>query len=143
VCAFAGQIVIAVAVLIAHIPYTNNTSGRGFDRLVDRRLLYTTFAIVAVVVAPFVEELVFRGLVLRALRSRMPLVPAVFIQGVLFGSAHIQLAYGWRNIGLVMVLSWIGIAFGFVAAWMRRIGPTIIAHALMNGFVLIVMLARR
>ncbi len=142
VATFTGQVVVAVAILIVKIPYTTNTSGKGFDRLVDRRLIYTTFAVVAVIVAPFVEELVFRGLVLRALRSRLPLVPSVFIQGVLFGCAHIQLAYGWRNIGLVMVLSWVGISFGFVAAWMRRLGPTILAHALMNGFVLLLMYAR-
>ena len=39
-----------------------------------------------------------------------------------------------------MVLSAVGAALGFGAYLLRRIGPTIVAHAIFNGVVLIIVL---
>jgi hypothetical protein len=96
--------------------------------------------VTAVIAAPFVEEIVFRGVVLRGLLSRMSAVPAVLLQGVLFGLAHIDPVRGTGNVGLVAILSGVGVAFGIAAYLFRRIGPTIVAHAVFNAVVLAIVL---
>ena len=97
--------------------------------------------ITAVIAAPIVEEMVFRGVVMRGLRSRLPVVVVIVLQGALFGVAHVDPVRGVGNIGLVMVLSGVGVAFGVAAALLGRIGPTIVAHAIFNGMVLLLVLS--
>lgn len=136
--AIATQLVMAAIVLVLDIPLSSNVeSTTGLDA--DRLYLVAT-AITAVVAAPLIEELVFRGLVMRGLLSRMPAPLAIAIQGVLFGIAHVDPVRGAGNIGLALVLSGVGIAFGVAAFLTRRLGPTIIAHAIFNGVVLTIVL---
>ena len=52
------------------------------------------FAIGVVVVAPVIEELVYRGLLLRSLLRKMSPVGAIFVSGVVFGLAHVLLDPG-------------------------------------------------
>ena len=52
------------------------------------------FAIGVVVVAPIIEELLFRGLLLRSLLRRMSPAWAIFVCGVGFGVAHVVLDPG-------------------------------------------------
>ena len=72
----------------------------------------------------------FRGVVIRGLTSRLPIVAVVVVQGLLFGGAHVDPVRGVGNIGLVLVLSGVGIAFGVAVALLGRIGPSIVAHAI-------------
>ena len=97
-------------------------------------------AVTAVIAAPIVEEMVFRGIVMRGLRARLGAALTVTVQAVFFGAAHFDPVRGTGNIGLVMVLSSVGGAFGLGAYLLRRIGPTILAHAIFNGVVLIIVL---
>jgi membrane protease YdiL (CAAX protease family) len=136
--AVVTQIGITALVLAFDVPISSNVDDVGLD--VDRAYVIAT-AIAAVVAAPVVEEIVFRGLVLRGLLSRMPAVVAVTVQGVLFGAAHVDPVRGTGNIGLVLVLSGVGIAFGTSAYLARRLGPTVVAHAIFNGVVLAIVLS--
>ena len=47
---------------------------------------------------------------------------------------------GTGNIGLVLVLGAVGVVFGGAAYLLRRIGPTILAHAIFNGVVMVIVL---
>jgi hypothetical protein len=88
--------------------------------------------VLTVLVVPVVEELLFRGLVLRAcLRvlgswgRRLGPALAIVSTGVLFGLAHAEM------------LELLGLAvFGMVLAWLayrtRRLGPGILAHGAFN-----------
>ncbi len=136
--AIGTQIAVAAFVLGFDIPIQNNTEGIG--NIDADRTYVISLVITAVIAAPLVEEMVFRGVVLRGLSSRLPIVVAIVAQGVLFGCAHIDPVRGAGNIGLVMVLSGVGVAFGGAAALLRRIGPTIVAHAIFNAVVLTIVL---
>lgn len=136
--AIGTQIAIGAIVIAAGVPLSNNTDG--ITGLSANRTYVVSIVITAVIAAPLVEEIVFRGVVLRGLRSRVSAVPAIVIQGVLFGSAHVDPVRGVGNVGLALVLSGIGITFGGAAYLFRRIGPTIVAHAILNGIVLILVL---
>ncbi len=136
--ALAAQVVAAAVVVALGLPISSNTEAIN-EASIDRTYV-VSLVITAVIAAPIVEEMVFRGVVLRGLRSRLPAVLAVAVQGLLFGAAHVDPVHGAGNVGLVMVLSGVGIAFGIAAHLLRRIGPSIVAHALFNAAVLVVVL---
>jgi hypothetical protein len=136
--ALGAQIAVGSIVVALDLPTSNNTDP--IREVAADRVYVVALVIAAVIAAPIVEEMVFRGVVLRGLSSRLPIVLAIVAQGLLFGAAHIDPIRGTGNIGLVSVLSGVGIAFGIGAHLLRRIGPTIVAHALFNGAVLIVVL---
>ena len=138
--ALVGEGTMATIVTALRIPLTSNTEGIGELHL-DRTYVISIL-VTAVVAAPIVEETVFRGLMLPGFLSRMPWVAAVLLQGVLFGAAHFDPARGMGNVGLVMILSAVGIIFGGAAYLLRRIGPTMLAHAILNALVLTVVLTR-
>ncbi len=51
--------------------------------------------IAEIVAAPFAEELVMRGLVFGGLASRVGIVPAALVSGILFGALHVDVfAFG-------------------------------------------------
>jgi len=134
---YVGNIVLAVIITVTHLPISSNV--RGVERSGPGRSVLLPLALVAVVAAPIIEELLFRGIILRSLRSRLAFAPAVVLQGIFFGMCHMSVAYGAGNLGLVVVLSWVGTALGCVALWLRRIGPTMLAHGLFNGVVFLIL----
>jgi uncharacterized protein len=136
--ALGAQMAMAALVVGLDLPISNNTDG--VTELRADRTYIVSLVITAVIAAPVVEEMVFRGVVLRGLRSRMAAILAIVVQGVLFGAAHLDPIRGSGNLGLVLVLSGVGIAFGTAAVLLRRIGPTIVAHAIFNAAVLIIVL---
>ncbi len=133
------QIAIATIVLALDIPLSNNTDD--ISELTADRTYTVAIVITAVVAAPLVEELVFRGLVMRSLLSVAAPPVAIVGQGVLFGVAHVDPVRGVGNIGLALVLSAVGVSFGAAAYLLRRIGPTMVAHAIFNGVVMIILLS--
>lgn len=91
--------------------------------------------------APLVEELFFRGLVLRALRKRAGVVVAVIGSSVLFGLAHPQDLPG-DALALVMIsLAVLAALFALLVVRSGRLGPAIIAHAVFNAWTLVSVLA--
>lgn len=103
------------------------------------------FAIVApILIAPFIEELFFRGLLQRALlkaagrslpvSSRVPTFIAVAVGSLVFAAVHmLQAGTGAQ----VAVVGWstllLGIGLGALAAATGRLGGAIIAHVVFNG----------
>ena len=111
--AFVAQAVVAILVTLLDVPFTSNTEGIG-DLDLDRTYVITLL-VTAVIAAPIVEEMIFRGLMLRGLLSRMSAWLAVGVQGLLFGAVHLDPVRGMGNIGLALVLS----AVGIVLRWCR------------------------
>lgn len=136
--AIGTQIAVAALVLLLDVPLSSNVEGVS-ELDVDRAYVVAT-VVTAVVAAPIVEEVVFRGVVLRGFLSRFHPVLAIALQGVLFGVAHVDPVRGVGNIGLAVVLSGVGVALGVTAYLLRRIGPAVIAHAIFNGVVMLIVL---
>lgn len=136
--ALAAQIAAASLVVALGVPIASNT-----DAITDvsaDRTYVISIVITAVIAAPIVEEMVFRGVVMRGLQSRLPIPVVIPVQAVLFGAAHLDPVRGAGNLGLVIVLSGVGIALGVATYLLGRLGPAIVAHALFNGAVLLVVL---
>ena len=92
--------------------------------------------LVVVIGAPVVEELFFRGLLLRALQARFGSAPAVVVSGLLFGLAHFEPLQ-------LPVLAGFGIVLGVVALRTGRLGPGICAHAAFNALAVYSILSSR
>ncbi len=138
--AVLAQVIVALAVFAFDVPVSSNTEGISRHHL-DRAYILS-FALLAMVAAPIVEELVFRGLIMRGLRSALPAWLSIGVQGVLFGAAHYDPARGMGNVGLVLILSAVGVVLGGAAYLVRRLAPTMIAHALFNTLVFVLMISR-
>ena len=90
--------------------------------------------LITVIGAPVVEELFFRGLLLRSLRKRrIPPVLAVILSAVIFSAFHFE---GAQFAGLTVV----GIGLATLALVTGRLGPGIIAHAVFNAVSVITLL---
>lgn len=92
---------------------------------------YLALTIVVVVGAPIVEELFFRGLLLRSLQRRFGDRWAVLGSAVVFGVAHFE------PLQLPALVA-LGVILGAMAVSTKRLGPSIFAHA---GFNLVTMVA--
>lgn len=88
----------------------------------------------AVVVAPVVEELVFRAGLFRFLRLRLPRVVALTLPAVIFGSLH-------GNLVAFAPLVALGIIFSLAYERAGSIAVPVIAHGLFNLNTLVLLLA--
>ncbi len=131
--AIVAQAAVAAIVLGFDIPLTSNVEDVAGGEITTTYIV--GIVLTAVVAAPLVEELVFRGIILRGLIGRLGAIATIMLQGILFGVAHVDPARGAGNIGLLMVLSAIGMVLGTTAFLTRRIGAGVIAHAILNGVV--------
>jgi uncharacterized protein len=105
----------------------------------DRPALLVAAAL-AVVGAPIIEELFFRGLLMRALQHVTGTAGAVVVQAFVFGLCHMNPVYGLLNVGVVASITVFGIIVGAVAQRYRRLGPGMAAHAFFNLLAVVVML---
>jgi membrane protease YdiL (CAAX protease family) len=131
----------AIAYLLRPLLGQPEVSGPVQDLLDKAQGLAFVGLILSVAVgAPIVEELFFRGLLLRSLRRRMPDWAAVSLSAVAFGIAHGS-ALPVDAVVLVMVSL---TAFGAILATMAlrtgRLGPGIVTHAVFNLFTLLYLL---
>lgn len=125
----AMQVVMVPLIYLAVTRFTGDLDVSGPAReLVDRasgpsRVL---LALGVIVVAPVVEELFFRGLLLRGLQRRLPAGLAVAVAAVLFGATHFQLVQ-------LPALAAVGAVLAALAVRFRRLGVAIWAHIAFNA----------
>ena len=100
-------------------------------------------AVMVVVAVPVVEELFFRGLLLRAIQHRLGNGWAVVLSAVAFGLAHLDATLsGAGQVLLVASLSALGVVLAAMAVRTGRLGPGIWAHAGFNAVTLVLLAAR-
>ena len=98
----------------------------------DRTTLLA-FSALAVVGAPVVEELFFRGLLMRVLEPMLGVAGAVVVQAVLFGAAHaVTTGSVAENLVLMAALTAAGLALGITVQRAKRLGPAVAGHAWFN-----------
>ncbi|HEY0521460.1 MAG TPA: CPBP family glutamic-type intramembrane protease [Ilumatobacteraceae bacterium] len=134
-----AQIVVGLAVVGLRVPFTSNV--KDVSQLHADRGYVVSLLVLAVVAAPIAEEIVFRGVMLRGLLSRNRAAVAIAVQGILFGLAHFDPIRGKGNIGLILVLASVGCVLGGAAFLIRRIAPTMIAHAILNAVAMAIALS--
>jgi membrane protease YdiL (CAAX protease family)/NAD-dependent dihydropyrimidine dehydrogenase PreA subunit len=91
-------------------------------------------ALLIAFVAPFAEELAFRGVVLPALGERYGMWPSIVLSAVLFAAYH-------ANLWLFFPMLVFGLALGWLTWSRRSLWPAISLHILYNGLAVIAAFA--
>jgi membrane protease YdiL (CAAX protease family) len=98
-----------------------------FDRPRDAYLL----SLLAVTLAPLMEELFFRGFLYPVLARRMGVFWGIFLTALPFGLLHLQ-QYGWAWSAALLIFL-VGVVCGAVRASTRSVGASFLVHAAYNG----------
>jgi len=109
-----------------------------FQRLHDvlrpRGALDAVLSVIAIAVAPGIcEELLFRGLVLDALSSRLRTAAAVLLSAVLFGVIHLDPSSSGATLYRVPFAIAVGVGFALLRLRSGSLFPAMLAHALVNA----------
>ncbi|MEO7600438.1 MAG: type II CAAX endopeptidase family protein [Opitutus sp.] len=104
--------------------------------------LVTTMVILAVIIAPVTEELLFRATLFRYLRTRSPRWIALLLPGTIFASLHVNWGSSTYE-GLASLVPLITLAVIFSIAYERtgHIATAMIAHALFNLHTIALLLS--
>lgn len=132
-CGLGAQVAIGAAYALFGIDAEGParsliSKGSGWAGLVGLFLLLA-------VAAPVVEELLFRGLLLRGLAGRLPGWAALMVSSAVFAAVHFQPV---QFVGLFVA----GLTFGGLALLYDRLGPAIMAHMVFNAST-VLYLAKR
>ncbi|MCH9013207.1 MAG: CPBP family intramembrane metalloprotease, partial [Proteobacteria bacterium] len=93
-----------------------------------------TMLVMAGVVTPFAEELVFRGLLFPWLRTRLGVPAAVLLSALCFATLHGAAI-------LIPALTVVGAAFAVIYQRCGSLWPAIVAHSVFNGIMIVVLYA--
>ena len=131
----AGWIVIPATLLVA-------TFWLGFAGLADGRALTPSLgsiALLSLLIGLF-EELLFRGVLLHGLRSRLSAGRAVIAAALVFGAFHAVNAVIGQDPAMTLIqmagATGLGLFFGAVTVQARSLWPAIALHALWDAFAL-------
>lgn len=89
-----------------------------------------------IIVAPFVEELIFRGVLQEWLGSKMPIFFAAFLSALAFSLYHLSL---WALVPNLLL----GLACGYLAYKRTTLIPAIVLHMLYNATLFAAVLVLR
>lgn len=114
----------------AGLPAESQDLLRLFSRANSPALL-VLMTVLATLIAPVGEELLFRGVMFRYLRTRLPRWIALLLPGTIFATLHVN----WTNLdGLASFVPLIALAVVFSLAYERtgRLSTAMVAHGLFN-----------
>jgi len=97
---------------------------------------YVTSAVIAVLLAPLIEEPFFRGLLQGSLGRFIGPWPSVVITAVVFAVVHV-FADGW-SVTLIVEMLVYALLAGIATQQTKRLGPALIAHAAFNGLAVLI-----
>jgi membrane protease YdiL (CAAX protease family) len=129
----AGGAVLAVVVSFAG-GFLNSKESLPIEQLLQARISILLFGILGVLVAPLVEETIFRGFLYPVIARRLGVTAGIAITGMLFGFMHAaQLGFALGQVALLILV-------GVVLTWVRARAGTVTAsffvHLGYNGLQL-------
>lgn len=130
-----GIVVLTIVVALALEPVLHGGEQQGLapdEWQPEHASAFALNSAVVVLLAPFAEELFFRGLGVRALAVFGGLA-AILISGVVFGLVH-------GILGALPPLALFGVGLAWVRLRSASVWPSFIAHAAYNGLGILVLL---
>jgi membrane protease YdiL (CAAX protease family) len=103
------------------------------EEMLKYRQTALMFMAMAVLVAPLVEETLFRGYLYPMFARSFGIAPSILLTGLLFGLMHgAQLGWTW---GLVAILTAVGVIFTLVRARTGTVFASFLMHLGYNGLI--------
>jgi membrane protease YdiL (CAAX protease family) len=97
---------------------------------------------IAVIGAPFVEELFFRGLLMSGLVARFGVALGIILQAVVFGLVHLGPTDARGNLGVFLLIAPVGAVLGVLRFGYKRLGTGMLTHAAYNAVIMTIALTR-
>lgn len=92
-------------------------------------------AVFAVAIAPFMEELIFRGVLFSVFELRVGVRFAVIVTAILFGAMHAYEYKGaWNHLMLIFA---VGLVLSLARGLTGRLAPSVVLHATYNGCLML------
>jgi membrane protease YdiL (CAAX protease family) len=130
----AGGALLAVVVTFAG-GFLNSKGTLPIEELLQARVSILLFGLLGVLVAPLVEETIFRGFLYPVIARRFGIAAGVAITGTLFGLMHAaQLWGGWGQIALLIL---VGVVLTWVRARTETVAASYFVHLGYNGLQLV------
>jgi membrane protease YdiL (CAAX protease family) len=139
---FWTSVGLAVALLAVGVTVTWLAGGEKtqIDQIVaNSTAARYSLALLAATTGPFVEELVYRGVLYSAFQRTIGTIWAVVFVSTLFTFVHVFQYY--NNLGVIAVISILSISLTLVRAYTGRLLPCFVMHMVFNGIqsVLIIL----
>jgi uncharacterized protein len=125
-----GGIVLAVGLALA-ASMAPESKSFPLEKLFSSPLDAWVLGAFAVTVAPFMEELIFRGVLFAFFERSLGLTFAVVGTAVLFAAMHIPEYWGaWTHVAMILV---VGVVFSLARGITGSLAPSVILHAAYNA----------
>lgn len=127
IVAFIAQAITAsiTAMIRGNVAQSENTAD-----LIGITQTNPLFILTIVIIAPFLEEVVFRKVLFGALTNKLPVGVAALFSSVVFAAIHFDFAY-------LLVYTGMGLVFCYFYYKTKRLFVSFSIHALMNGTALL------
>ena len=125
-----------LAVLVTFVGgFLNSKETLPIEELLKARVSVVLFGVMGVLIAPLVEETIFRGFLYPVIARRLGISAGVVVTGMLFGLMHAaQLGEAWGQIGLLIL---VGIVLTWVRARTGTVASSFFVHLGYNGLQLV------
>ncbi len=122
------------AVMLRFLPQPTHPAAEALEQTRDPATVISLL-ILGCVIAPFWEEIAFRGLIFPGLNRLLGgIVPGILVSSFLFAAVHPQGVAGW------IPLAFVGVASCFLARQSRSLIPGMVMHGLHNGAIFAIIL---
>jgi len=129
ICFFMAITLLGAGLLITHFLGGGKTD---LDKLIESSFqARVATAIVAVLTAPLVEEIIYRGILYPAIQRLIGVVGAVAVVSIMFAGVHV-LQYR-NNIGVILVITILSVTLTTIRATSGRLLPSVVVHLIFNG----------
>jgi membrane protease YdiL (CAAX protease family) len=128
----SGGAALAIGISIAE-RFTNQNVDLPIEKLFDSRVSLFLLMSMGVLVAPLVEETIFRGFLFPVIARQFGVPAGILTTGILFGLLHAaQLWGGWGQIALLVC---VGIVLTWVRAGTRTVAASYLVHLGYNSLL--------
>lgn len=127
----SGGVLLAVTVGVLSYFLPRPEGRLPIEELLEDPVAMTLMALFGVLIAPAVEEIVFRGFVFPVIERSHGALAAIVVTSVIFSLVH-GTQYGWRWQNLLLLLG-VGMVFGAVRARTGSVISTTLIHAAYNA----------
>lgn len=108
-----------------------------FIRMLANSNLLWLGLLITIVIAPFIEEFIFRGVVQTYLRKRVTRIQAIVLSSIFFAGVHFAPTQGIGNIPLLVSIFSFGLYLGFIYERQGSLFASFSLHATFNALSII------